>query len=118
MSRATEGLPLQPLAAKFVTSRYYDVVNFARRVKVPGLYPGASTTDVPADVDVLGLQRHPGAQTSDAYLRQGASVDTGASRRRERMAGSRSSRDGTRRRPDDSCCGYFASCGQMTIHGV
>jgi cephalosporin-C deacetylase len=37
MFRASEGLAHR-LPEKIETSRYYDVVNFARRVKVPGLY--------------------------------------------------------------------------------
>ena len=38
MFRATEGPAVHREEAKFVTTRYYDVVNFARRVTVPGLY--------------------------------------------------------------------------------
>jgi cephalosporin-C deacetylase-like acetyl esterase len=38
MFRATEGPGVHRDEAKFVTTRYYDVVNFARRVTVPGLY--------------------------------------------------------------------------------
>ena len=38
MFRATEGPAVHRDEAKFVTTRYYDVVNFARRVTVPGLY--------------------------------------------------------------------------------
>lgn len=38
MFRATEGPLAHRMPAKIETSRYYDVVNFARRVKVPGLY--------------------------------------------------------------------------------
>lgn len=38
MFRATEGPLAHRLQDKIETSRYYDVVNFARRVKVPGLY--------------------------------------------------------------------------------
>ena len=38
MFRATEGPAVHRDEAKFVTSRYYDVVNFARRVTAPGLY--------------------------------------------------------------------------------
>lgn len=38
MFRATEGPQLHRSADKIETSRYYDVVNFARRIKVPGLY--------------------------------------------------------------------------------
>ncbi|MBL0159197.1 MAG: acetylxylan esterase [Bryobacterales bacterium] len=38
MFRATEGPMSHRSADKIETSRYYDVVNFARRVKVPGLY--------------------------------------------------------------------------------
>jgi len=38
MFRATEGPSVHREEAKIVTSRYYDVVNFARRVKAPGLY--------------------------------------------------------------------------------
>ena len=38
MFRATEGAMAHRSADKIETSRYYDVVNFARRVKVPGLY--------------------------------------------------------------------------------
>ena len=38
MFRATEGPALHRDEAKYVTTRYYDVVNFARRVTVPGLY--------------------------------------------------------------------------------
>jgi cephalosporin-C deacetylase-like acetyl esterase len=36
--RATEGPNVHREDSKIATSRYYDVVNFARRVKVPGLY--------------------------------------------------------------------------------
>lgn len=38
MFRAEEGPAAHRDEAKIATSRYYDVVNFARRVKVPGLY--------------------------------------------------------------------------------
>ena len=38
MFRAAEGPMAHRSADKIETSRYYDVVNFARRVKVPGLY--------------------------------------------------------------------------------
>jgi cephalosporin-C deacetylase-like acetyl esterase len=38
MFRAAEGPNLHREEAKIVTSRYYDVVNFARRVTAPGLY--------------------------------------------------------------------------------
>jgi cephalosporin-C deacetylase-like acetyl esterase len=38
MFRATEGPLAHRSQDKIDTSRYYDVVNFARRVKVPGLY--------------------------------------------------------------------------------
>jgi cephalosporin-C deacetylase len=38
MFRATEGPNVHRDEAKIVTSRYYDVVNFARRVTAPGLY--------------------------------------------------------------------------------
>jgi cephalosporin-C deacetylase len=38
MFRAVEGPLSHRSADKIETSRYYDVVNFARRVKVPGLY--------------------------------------------------------------------------------
>ena len=38
MFRATEGPLAHRSPDKIETSRYYDVVNFARRVKVPGLY--------------------------------------------------------------------------------
>jgi cephalosporin-C deacetylase-like acetyl esterase len=38
MFRAAEGPLAHRSAEKIETSRYYDVVNFARRVKVPGLY--------------------------------------------------------------------------------
>ncbi|MBL8210579.1 MAG: acetylxylan esterase [Bryobacterales bacterium] len=38
MFRAAEGVMAHRMAQKIETSRYYDVVNFARRVKVPGLY--------------------------------------------------------------------------------
>ena len=38
MFRATEGPRAHRSADKIETTRYYDVVNFARRVKVPGLY--------------------------------------------------------------------------------
>jgi len=38
MFRATEGPLAHRSADKIETTRYYDVVNFARRVKVPGLY--------------------------------------------------------------------------------
>lgn len=38
MFRATEGVQAHRMPQKIETSRYYDVVNFARRVKVPGLY--------------------------------------------------------------------------------
>lgn len=38
MFRAADGPNLHRDEAKIVTTRYYDVVNFARRVTVPGLY--------------------------------------------------------------------------------
>jgi cephalosporin-C deacetylase len=38
MFRVAEGAQSHRTADKIETSRYYDVVNFARRVKVPGLY--------------------------------------------------------------------------------
>jgi cephalosporin-C deacetylase len=38
MFRAAEGPLSHRSSDKIETSRYYDVVNFARRVKVPGLY--------------------------------------------------------------------------------
>ena len=38
MFRAAEGPTAHRSADKIATSAYYDVVNFARRVKVPGLY--------------------------------------------------------------------------------
>jgi cephalosporin-C deacetylase len=38
MFRATEGPNVHRDEAKIVTTRYYDVVNFARRVTAPGLY--------------------------------------------------------------------------------
>jgi cephalosporin-C deacetylase len=38
MFRATDGPNLHRDEAKIATTRYYDVVNFARRVTVPGLY--------------------------------------------------------------------------------
>jgi cephalosporin-C deacetylase-like acetyl esterase len=38
MFRATEGPNVHRDEAKIVTSRYYDVVNFVRRVTAPGLY--------------------------------------------------------------------------------
>ena len=38
MFRATEGPNVHRDEAKIATTRYYDVVNFARRVNVPGLY--------------------------------------------------------------------------------
>jgi cephalosporin-C deacetylase-like acetyl esterase len=38
MFRATEGPTLHRSPDKIQTTQYYDVVNFARRVKVPGLY--------------------------------------------------------------------------------
>jgi cephalosporin-C deacetylase-like acetyl esterase len=38
MFRATEGLQAHRSPDKIETSRYYDVVNFARRLKVPGFY--------------------------------------------------------------------------------
>ncbi|MCX6598673.1 MAG: acetylxylan esterase [Acidobacteria bacterium] len=38
MFRATEGLQAHRSPEKIETSRYYDVVNFARRLKVPGFY--------------------------------------------------------------------------------
>lgn len=38
MFRAAEGPAAHRLPAEIETARYYDVVNFARRVKVPGLY--------------------------------------------------------------------------------
>ncbi|MBL8219591.1 MAG: acetylxylan esterase [Bryobacterales bacterium] len=38
MFRATEGPLMHRTPEKIATTRYYDVVNFARRVKVPGLY--------------------------------------------------------------------------------
>jgi len=38
MFRTTEGPNVHRDEAKIVTSRYYDVVNFARRVTAPGLY--------------------------------------------------------------------------------
>ncbi|MBY0508354.1 MAG: acetylxylan esterase [Bryobacteraceae bacterium] len=38
MFRATEGVLRHRSAEKIETSRYYDVVNFARRLKVPGFY--------------------------------------------------------------------------------
>ncbi len=50
------------------------------------VFVGFQRRDVPANVDVCGLQRDHGAQTSDARLRQGPSVDSRASGRRERLA--------------------------------
>ncbi|MCX6592903.1 MAG: acetylxylan esterase [Acidobacteria bacterium] len=38
MFRATEGVQAHRSPEKIETSRYYDVVNFARRLKVPGFY--------------------------------------------------------------------------------
>jgi cephalosporin-C deacetylase-like acetyl esterase len=38
MFRATEGPNMHRDESKRTTTAYYDVVNFARRVKVPGLY--------------------------------------------------------------------------------
>lgn len=38
MFRATEGVLSHRSPDKIETTRYYDVVNFARRIKVPGLY--------------------------------------------------------------------------------
>lgn len=38
MFRATEGALAHRSADKIATTQYYDVVNFARRVKVPGMY--------------------------------------------------------------------------------
>jgi cephalosporin-C deacetylase-like acetyl esterase len=38
MFRATEGPNVHRAEAKIATTRYYDVVNFARRVTAPGLY--------------------------------------------------------------------------------
>jgi cephalosporin-C deacetylase len=38
MFRAVDGPLSHRSADKIETSRYYDVVNFARRIKVPGLY--------------------------------------------------------------------------------
>jgi cephalosporin-C deacetylase-like acetyl esterase len=38
MFRATEGVNVHRDEAKILTTRYYDVVNFARRVTAPGLY--------------------------------------------------------------------------------
>lgn len=38
MFRATEGIQMHRSPDKIETTRYYDVVNFARRVKVPGFY--------------------------------------------------------------------------------
>ncbi len=38
MFRATEGVQMHRSPDKIETTRYYDVVNFARRVKVPGFY--------------------------------------------------------------------------------
>lgn len=38
MLRATEGPAAHRSPGKIETTRYYDVVNFARRIKVPGLY--------------------------------------------------------------------------------
>jgi cephalosporin-C deacetylase-like acetyl esterase len=38
MFRATEGVQMHRTPEKIATTAYYDVVNFARRVKVPGLY--------------------------------------------------------------------------------
>ena len=38
MFRAADGLLSHRSPDKIETSRYFDVVNFARRVKVPGLY--------------------------------------------------------------------------------
>jgi cephalosporin-C deacetylase len=38
MFRATEGPAVHREEAKYTTTSYYDVVNFARRVTVPGLY--------------------------------------------------------------------------------
>ena len=38
MFRATEGPNVHRDEAKIATTRYYDVVNFARRVTAPGLY--------------------------------------------------------------------------------
>jgi cephalosporin-C deacetylase len=38
MFRATDGPASHRSEAKILTSQYYDVVNFARRVTAPGLY--------------------------------------------------------------------------------
>jgi cephalosporin-C deacetylase-like acetyl esterase len=38
MFRATEGAAFHRVDSKIVTTQYYDVVNFARRVTAPGLY--------------------------------------------------------------------------------
>ena len=90
MFRATEGPNVHRDEAKIVTSRYYDVVNFARRVTAPGLYSvGLQRRNVSADVDVLGVQPHHRAQAPDARLRHRPPHDAGAGRRRARLAGRR-----------------------------
>ena len=88
MFRATEGPALHRDEAKY----RHDALLRRRELRPPrdragSVFVGLQRRDVPADVDVCGLQRHHGAQTPDARLRQGPSVDTRAGGRRERLAG-------------------------------
>ena len=89
MFRAADGPLSHRSPDKIETSRYYDVVNFARRVKVPGLYyVGLQRRDVPADVHVLGLQRHSRAEEIAAGARNRPQQHPRASRRGRRVAAS------------------------------
>ena len=90
MFRATEGPNVHRDEAKIVTTRLLR----RRELRPPRdragtLLVGLQRRNVPADVDVLGLQRHHRAQAPDARLRHRPPHDAGAGRRRERLAGRR-----------------------------
>ncbi len=59
--------PTLRMKEKVETSRYYDVVNFARRVRVPGLYTwGFNDETCPPTSMYCRVQRHPGTQETPA----------------------------------------------------
>ena len=80
---------------KIRTSYYYDVVNFARRVKAPGLYLwGFQRRNLSAHLTVRGLQRYSGAEAPGPGLGDRAQHDCRGDRRLRPVAGESPEREG------------------------
>ncbi|MFN7930184.1 MAG: acetylxylan esterase [Blastocatellia bacterium] len=80
------GAGFAPHADKIETTKYYDVVNFARRVKAPGLYTwGFNDETCPPTFDVFCLQRHHGEERIDARAGNRSQSSAGTSRACEQL---------------------------------